>query len=96
MENQTFKQKIEELLRGDTAIMIQNYRGGTWTLEGEGGRDLYRVGLFIHTKRKCKKDDKQLLFDFNMSDFMLECDRLQLNYDEMLKTIIKDLINASV
>lgn len=96
MENQTFIKKIEELLHGDTAIMIPNYRGRTWTLEGIGGRYQYRVGLFVHTQEKYRKDDKQLIVEFSIRDFMLECDRLQLNYDEMLKTKIKDLINSTV
>jgi hypothetical protein len=96
MENQTFAQKIEELLRGDTSIMITNFGGRAWTLEGEGGRDLNRVGLYVHTKEKCMKDDKELLVKFNMRDFMLECDRLELNYYEMLKTVIVDLITASI
>ena len=92
MNNQTFLQEIEELLHGDTVIMIQNYKGATWTLEGEGDIDLDRAIVYRHTQGKYHEDVKLPMVAFNMRDFIDECDRLEFNYEDMLKTMVNMII----
>ncbi|WP_097014924.1 hypothetical protein [Anaerocolumna aminovalerica] len=94
MDNKEFVKNVEAIIKDEKVMLIPDYNGKILLLEREGGENTYRVGLFVIASGKHLYVNRQQIAAFSMKDFMLECDRLNLNYKYMLLTMIRDLVDS--
>lgn len=92
MNNKLFLKNVENLFDGDNVMLLIDSCGRNIIIEREEGERLYYVGLYIVLPRKNAYKNKRFITAFNIKAFIDECDRLHLNYLDMLTTMINDLI----
>ncbi|MHB8127805.1 MAG: hypothetical protein ACYDEX_02215 [Mobilitalea sp.] len=92
MNNKAFLKNVGDLLKGDNVIFLMYSCGRNLIIEREEGIRLFSVSLYIVMPGINAFINKRFIAAFSIKDFINECDRLHLNYVEMLATMTKDLV----